>query len=100
MRTATLLAVSLPLLLAQHGWAAVLSCRAATGGAPFAVSSVTDISAAAVSALGAERCDHVYRIDGSRYQLGGCNRRYVGPWSPVEGSPIGHNHGRLDLDCR
>lgn len=80
--------------------AASLTCQPADGGAAFRVSSVQDVSGAAVKAQGAEQCDQVYRIDGQRYELGGCNRHHVGVGSGSEGSPIGHFHPRLALNCR
>ena len=61
---------------------------------------VTEVTAAAVKAKGAEQCDQVYHIDGQRYELGGCDRDYVGLWSPRDGSPIDRRHGRLPLTCR
>ncbi len=80
--------------------AASLTCQPADGGAAFRVSSVVDLSSAAVQAKGAEQCDQVYRINGQRYELGGCNRHHVGLGSGSEGSPIGHFHPRLPLVCR
>ena len=55
---------------------------------------------AAVEACGSEKFDVVYHVDGPRYQLGGCDREYVGEWSKHDGIPIGHQHGRLGLDCQ
>ena len=80
--------------------AAALTCRALEGGAMFAPSEIREVPAAAVEAKGSEKCDVVYHVDGQRYQLGGCNREYVGEWSRRDGIPLGHRHGRLGLDCR
>jgi hypothetical protein len=81
-------------------FAAELSCSAIAGGPPFKVTEVTEAPAAAIKLAGSESCDVVYHIDGSRYELGGCNREYVGLWSPREGSPLRHQHGRLPLVCK
>ena len=82
------------------GDAFALTCRASEGGATFNPSEILEVTAAAVGAKGAEKCDVVYHVDGQRYQLGGCNREYVGEWSKREGAPVGHRHGRLALECR
>ncbi len=80
--------------------AAALTCRAFEGGATFIPAEIREVPAAAVEAKGSEKCDVVYHVDGQRYQLGGCNREYVGEWSKRDGVPIGHRHGRLGLDCQ
>jgi hypothetical protein len=80
--------------------AAALTCRAFEGGAMFTPPEIREVPAAAVEAKGSEKCDVVYHVDGQRYQLGGCNREYVGEWSKRDGIPLGHRHGRLGLDCR
>jgi hypothetical protein len=80
--------------------AAALTCRAFEGGAMFTPPDIRAVPAAAVEAKGSEKCDVVYHVDGQRYQLGGCNREYVGEWSKRDGIPLGHRHGRLGLDCR
>jgi hypothetical protein len=80
--------------------AVALTCRAFEGGATFTPSEIREVPAAAVEARGSEKCDVVYRVDGQGYQLGGCNREYVGEWSKRDGIPIGHRHGRLGLDCQ
>jgi hypothetical protein len=77
-----------------------LTCRVLEGGATFTPSEIREVPGAAVEARGSEKCDVVYRVDGQTYQLGGCNREYVGEWSKREGSPLGHRHGRLELACR
>jgi hypothetical protein len=100
MRTAMLIAAAVSTFGASSVFAADLTCSATAGGPSFQVAEVTEAPAAAVKARGAERCDIVYRIDGSRYELGGCNRESVALWSPTDGAPIGHQHGRLLLVCR
>jgi hypothetical protein len=80
--------------------AVALTCRALEGGETFAPAKIREVPAAAVEARGSEKCDVVYHVDGQRYELGGCNREYVGEWSKREGDPLGHRHGRLALDCR
>ena len=86
--------------IAEPTGALALTCRALEGGAPFVPSEIRDAPAAAVQARGSEKCDVVYRIDGGRYQLVGCNREYVGEWAKRDGAPLGHRHGRLDLACQ
>jgi hypothetical protein len=88
------------LVMGPEAIAASLTCRALEGGATFTPSEIREVPAAAVEARGSEECDVVYHVDGQRYQLGGCNREYVGAWPKREGNPIGHRHGRLSLDCR
>jgi len=97
---AALGSIGVALIGAAPTMAVALTCRAVEGGASFTPSEVRDASAAAVKARGSEQCDVVYRIDGQSYQLGGCNRAYVGEWSKRDGVPIGRRHGRLGLDCR
>jgi hypothetical protein len=80
--------------------AVALVCRAFEGGATFTPPEIREVPAAAVEARGSEKCDVVYHVDGQRYQLGGCNREYVGEWSKRDGIPLGHRHGRLGLDCQ
>ena len=80
--------------------AAALTCQAIEGGGSFTPSQVRDVTAAAVEARGSEKCDVVYHVDDRRYELGGCNREYVGEWAKREGAPIGRRHGRLPLTCR
>jgi hypothetical protein len=80
--------------------AVALTCRALEGGVTFTPSEIREVPAAAVEARGSEKCDVVYYVDGQRYQLGGCNRGYVGEWSKRDGIPLGHRHGRLALECR
>ena len=88
-------------LLASPSIAAgALICQAIEGGGSFTPSQVREVPAAAVEARGSEKCDVVYHIDGHRYELGGCNREYVGEWSKREGVPIGRRHGRLPLTCQ
>jgi hypothetical protein len=99
MRRWILIAVYLSVSGTSPTLAAHLMCRAIGGGASFQISEVTEIPAAAVNMAGSEKCDIVYHVDGNRYELGGCNREYVGLWSPQEGSPLGHRHGRLQLVC-
>jgi hypothetical protein len=77
-----------------------VACRAIEGGGTFTPPEVREVPAAAVKARGSEKCDVVYHVDGARYELGGCNREYVGEWSPREGAPLGRKHGRLPLACR
>jgi hypothetical protein len=100
MRTALLIAVGISALGVSPVLAVDLSCSAIAGGPSFKVIEVSEIAAAAVKAAGSEKCDMVYHIDGSRYELGGCNREYVGLWSPREGTPLRHQHGRLQLVCQ
>ncbi len=88
------------MLLASPAAAAALTCRAAEGGMSFTPADVRDVRAAEVEAHGSERCDVVYHVDGQRYELGGCNREYVGEWSKRDGAPMGHRHGRLQLICK
>jgi hypothetical protein len=80
--------------------AGALTCQAIEGGGSFTPSQVREVAAAAVAARGSEMCDVVYHIDGHRYELGGCNRQYVGEWAKSEGAPIGRRHGRLPLTCQ
>jgi hypothetical protein len=79
--------------------ALALTCRSAEGGVPFAAGEVREVASAAVTMRGSEKCDVVYHVDHSRYELGGCNREYVGEWSKLEGAPIGYRHLRLRLSC-
>ena len=92
--------IALAALFAAPGAAVALTCRAFEGGATFTPSEIREVPAAAVEAKGSEKCDVVYRVDGQKYQLGGCNREYVGEWSKRDGIPLGHRHGRLGLECR
>jgi hypothetical protein len=87
-------------VLVAPGLAFALTCRASEGGATFTPPDIREVPAAAVEAKGSERCDVVYHVDGQRYQLGGCDREYVGEWSRRDGAPLGHRHGRLGLECR
>jgi len=80
--------------------AGALTCQAIEGGGSFTPSQVREVVAAAVAPRGSEKCDVVYHVDGQRYELGGCNRRYVGEWAKSEGPPIGRRHGRLPLTCQ
>jgi hypothetical protein len=80
--------------------ASALTCEATEGGGSFTPSQVREVAAAAVVARGSEKCDVVYHVDGQRYELGGCNRQYVGEWAKSEGAPIGRRHGRLPLACQ
>ena len=73
--------------------AGAASCRAVEGGPSFKPAEVREVPAAAVEARGSEICDVVYHVDGERYELGGCNRGYVGEWSKQDGAPIGRRHG-------
>lgn len=100
MRTVALIAACASAFAASPTFAAELSCHAIAGGASFKVTEVMQVPAAAVKTAGSEKCDMAYHIDGRRYELGGCNREYVGVWSPREGSPLGHRHGRLPLACQ
>ena len=92
--------MSILAVLGTPNLAAALSCRVLEGGATFAPPEIREVLAAAVEARGSEKCDVVYHVDGKWYQLGGCNREYVGEWSKREGAPLGHRHGQLALDCR
>jgi hypothetical protein len=69
------------------GLAFGLACRASEGGATFTPPDIRKVPAAAVEAKGSEKCDVAYHVDGQRYQLGGCNREYVGEWSKRDGTP-------------
>lgn len=100
MRTTMLIAGLLVTVAGLPAFAGSLSCHATAGGAAFDVTDITDVPAAAVKAAGAEKCDKVYHIEGQGYELGGCNRKYVGLWSPRQGSPLGYKHGRLPLICQ
>jgi len=100
MRTTMLIAVLLSTFVGLPAFAGDLSCRAAAGGAVFRVTEIMDVPAAAAEAAGSEKCDKVYHIEGQGYELGGCNRKYVGLWSPGQGSPLGYKHGRLPLICQ
>ena len=80
--------------------AVALTCRAFEAGATFTPPEIREVPAAAVEARGSEKCDVVYHVDSQHYQLGGCNREYVGEWSKRDGIPLGHRHGRLGLDCQ
>jgi hypothetical protein len=62
------------------GLASAVACRAAEGGATFTPPDIREVPAAAVEARGSEKCDVAYHVDGQRYQLGGCNREYLGEW--------------------
>jgi hypothetical protein len=62
------------------------SCRVSEGGATFAPPDIREVPAVAVRAKGSEQCDVAYHVDGQRYQLGGCNREYVGEWSKRDGT--------------
>jgi hypothetical protein len=100
VRTALLIAAGVSALAVSPAFAADLSCSAVAGGPAFKVTEVTEVPAAATKSAGSEKCDIVYHIDGSRYELGGCNREYVGLWSPREGTPLRHQHARLPLVCK
>ncbi len=80
--------------------AAAPTCRAFEGGVTFIPAEIREVPAAAVEAKGSGKCDVVYHVDGQRYQLGGCNREYVGEWPKRDSIPIGQRHGRLGLDCQ
>jgi hypothetical protein len=80
--------------------AGALTCQAIEGGGSFTPSQVRDVTAAAVEAPGSEKCNVVYHVDNRRYELGGCNREYVGEWAKREGAPIGRRHGRLPVTCQ
>jgi hypothetical protein len=92
--------IAIVAVLAAPGLAFGLTCRASEGGATFTPPDIREVPAAAVEAKGSEKCDVTYHVDGQRYQLGGCNREYVGEWSKRDGIPLGHRHGRLGLECR
>lgn len=100
MRAGLFIAATIAMFATSPGFAAGLSCRAKDGGPLFSVATVTEVPAAAVKMAGSEHCDVVYHLDGSRYELGGCDRQDVGLWSPREGSPLGQRHGRLRLVCQ
>lgn len=97
---ATVASIGAVWVLGAPTLAVALTCRALEGGVAFAPVEIREVPAAAVESRGSEKCDVVYHVDGQRYQLGGCNREYVGEWSRRDGIPIGHAHGRLGLDCR
>jgi len=100
MRTAILIVAGVSAFSVSPVFAVDLSCSAMAGGPSFKVTEVTEVPAAAAKMPGSEKCDMVYHVDNSRYELGGCNREYVGLWSPHEGIPLRHQHGRLQLVCQ
>ena len=69
------------------GGGAALACRAFEVGATFIPAEIREVASAAIEARGSEKCDVVYHVDGQRYQLGGCNREYLGEWSKRDGVP-------------
>ena len=92
--------MSILAVLGAPNLAAALTCRVLEGGATFTPPEIREVPAAAVEVRGSEKCDVVYHVDGQRYQLGGCNREYVGEWSKRDGVPLGRRHGRLELACQ
>jgi hypothetical protein len=103
MSRQTLVAIGSMGLVAALGaptMAVAMSCRVFEGGTIFTPSEIREVASAAVEARGSEKCDVVYHVDGQRYQLGGCNREYVGEWSKRDGVPLGRRHGRLELACQ
>jgi hypothetical protein len=92
--------VAMASLVSSPATPGTLTCRAIAGGESFTPAGIREVPSAAVRARGSEECDVVYHVDGRRFELGGCNREYVGAWSAREGNPIGRQHGRLPLACR
>jgi hypothetical protein len=62
-----------------------LSCQVASGGDWFAVTAVSEVSAAAAAKKGSLKCNVVYHIDKRDYFIGGCNRDPVGLWAKEDG---------------
>jgi hypothetical protein len=100
MRITMVVGACVFVFVAQAAAAPELSCRPQAGVEWFKTSEVTEVPSTAVQAKGSEACDRVYHVDGSRYELGGCDHTSVGLWSPRDGNPLGRQHGRLPLVCQ